>query len=106
MSSDLDQLSFNVFSQHVHTQFVVRIDASTSIAIELASTIERPTAPDFECFSLLFLGPESPLLRQGLHSLEHPTLGTLDLFLVPIGKGARGVSYEAVFNRKRVGSRA
>jgi len=105
MPSDLDRLNLSVFSQYLNTHFNVRLDPATTIALELVTAVERPTAPNFECFSVLFLGPESPYLGQGLRTIEHATLGTMDLFLVPVGKDARGVTYEAVFNRSRSDSR-
>jgi hypothetical protein len=49
-------------------------------------------------FSLVFSAPPSPALRQGIHRLEHPDLGILEVFLVPIGPGRDGLRYEAVFN--------
>lgn len=49
-------------------------------------------------FSLIFLGPEEPVLPQAIRRLEHSSLGELEIFLVPIGRGADGVRYEAVFN--------
>ncbi len=49
-------------------------------------------------FSLVFRGaPEQPL-AQGIRSIDHPTLGTLSIFVVPIGPDAHGLRYEAVFN--------
>lgn len=49
-------------------------------------------------FSLVFLGPAEPVMPQAIRRLEHPSLGELEIFLVPIGKNAEGVRYEAVFN--------
>jgi hypothetical protein len=48
-------------------------------------------------FSLLFVSPPGPFLPQATYTLTHPGLGTLEMFLVPIGpvKGSNG--YEAVF---------
>jgi hypothetical protein len=48
-------------------------------------------------FSLEFLGPPGPLLPQRIYCLEHPRLGRLEIFLVPLGREDRGVRYEAVF---------
>jgi hypothetical protein len=48
-------------------------------------------------FSVVFRGPGEPLLRQRIYRVEHPALGALELFLVPIGRDDAGVSYEAVF---------
>jgi hypothetical protein len=54
---------------------------------------EAPRAP----FSLVFRGgPDSPL-SQRIYRLEHEQLGSLDLFLVPLGPDAAGQRYEAVF---------
>lgn len=48
-------------------------------------------------FALLFVSPPGPFLPQATYALTHPGLGTLEMFLVPIGpvKGSNG--YEAVF---------
>jgi hypothetical protein len=37
-------------------------------------------------------------IGQGLYRLHHPTLGELDLFVVPIGPDGTGVCYEITFN--------
>ena len=49
-------------------------------------------------FSLVFLGKDPRVLPQRLYCLEHDELGMLTIFLVPIGKDADGVSYQATFN--------
>lgn len=55
-----------------------------------------------ESFSLIFRGPTDWPLVQRAHNLKHPKLGTIELFLVPVGKVEREAVtrlYEAVFNR-------
>ena len=49
-------------------------------------------------FSLVFEGPAQPLLPQATYGLAHPTLGPLDIFLVPVARSPAGIRYEAVFN--------
>lgn len=49
-------------------------------------------------FSLLFKSESQQVIPQGLHQLEGPTLGKMAMFLVPVGRDAGGVSYEAIFN--------
>jgi hypothetical protein len=49
-------------------------------------------------FNLHFRGPREMRFAQGMRHLEHPALGGLDIFLVPIGADAAGLLYEAVFN--------
>jgi len=49
-------------------------------------------------FSLVFLARDPRVLPQRLYRMEHGELGELTIFLVPIGKDAQGVSYQATFN--------
>ena len=37
-------------------------------------------------------------MPQLIYSLEHATLGTLEVFLVPVGPDAVGMRYDAVFS--------
>jgi Domain of unknown function (DUF6916) len=56
-------------------------------------------------FSVLFHGPLEPVLPQGIYQLEHDQLGTLELFIVPVGpdepsapgQAPTAMRYEAVF---------
>src|SRR4051812_27385408 len=48
-------------------------------------------------FSLLFVTPPGTFLPQATYALTHPKLGTLELFLVPVGLIHDGNGYEAVF---------
>ncbi|UUL82458.1 DUF6916 family protein [Sphingomonas qomolangmaensis] len=49
-------------------------------------------------FVLLFQSAHVPMLQQASYRLANPTAGTLDIFLVPVGRDAAGTLYEAVFN--------
>lgn len=51
-----------------------------------------------EPFSLTLSGPREPLLPQASYSVQHPTLGTIDLFLVPAAQDAQSTQYEVTFN--------
>lgn len=48
-------------------------------------------------FALTFLGPAAPLLQQAIYPLAHESLGTLDIFIVPVARDAEGLRYEAIF---------
>jgi hypothetical protein len=56
-------------------------------------------------FALIFHGPPEPVRPQGIYRVEHDQLGTLELFLVPVGPDApaepgrepAAMRYEAVF---------
>lgn len=60
----------------------------------LQSPSPRPTPP----FVLTFLVRGDISAAQGTHCLTHPTLGAIEMFMVPVGRDATGTRFEAVFN--------
>jgi hypothetical protein len=50
-----------------------------------------------QAFSLIFHGPLAPILPQAIYRLQNPAMGTLELFLVPLGPRGELVRYEAAF---------
>ena len=56
-------------------------------------------------FSVMFHGPLQPVAPQGIYRVEHEKLGTLELFIVPVGpdeptepgQAPTAMRYEAVF---------
>jgi hypothetical protein len=69
------------------------------VAVTLLKVDDLPAAKGGECFSLLFRGGSSAL-RQNTYTVDHASLGTFQLFLVPVGtdnNGAQG--YLATINR-------
>jgi hypothetical protein len=90
------------FKEHVGSRFRLSLPGQEPLALELGEIIlyeENPDhAPRKQPFSLILVGPMRPMLQQAIYPLEHPILGALDLFLVPIGPDKRGMRYEAAFN--------
>src|SRR4051794_32263931 len=93
------------FVEDVGTKFRVATDSEAAVELELidASALPgRPAPPGVreDPFSLLFRGPFAPGLTQMIHTLDHETLGTMAIFLVPIGPegDALGTHYQALFN--------
>jgi hypothetical protein len=80
------------------------LDPATADRLVLELIEVRPlgnpgsAGPGREPFAALFRGPLEPALPQGIHALEHPDLGRLEIFLVPVGRDPQGTRYEAVFN--------
>jgi hypothetical protein len=79
-----------------------------TIEAELVEVTEYGTsaAGSFRApFSVLFHGPLEPVLPQGSYRVEHEQLGTLELFIVPVGpdgprvpgQAPTAMRYEAVF---------
>jgi hypothetical protein len=48
-------------------------------------------------FSLIFRVPAPGRFEQKIYRMEHPRIGTFDLFLVPIGHDPEGYRCEAIF---------
>ncbi len=49
-------------------------------------------------FSVLFRVAGDGELEQQIYRLEHESMGSLDLFLVPVGPDSEGMRYEAIFS--------
>lgn len=58
---------------------------------------EVPPPPRRQTFSLVFVNVGPGHQPQRIYRVTHPSLGTLHLFLVPLGPGRQGMRYEAVF---------
>lgn len=90
------------FRQHVGTRFGVRLDTPRPVELELTEVADynpqASEAANMERFSLFFQGPGDIMLNQGTFTLEHPSMGELMLFMVPIGRDPEGFRYEVVFN--------
>jgi hypothetical protein len=77
-------------------------DGPLALVLVEATPYGGPGAPcddadDPPSFTLLFRGPAEPQLAQGTRPLRHARLGALEIFLVPVGRDADGMRYEAVF---------
>ncbi len=104
----LDQVTKSVFDSHVGSQFTIHLETGDTINVELMETknLGSSVSPDADAnnregFSLLFRGTKAnPYLPQQIYKMQHPELGQLDIFLVPIGPEEQGtvMLYEAVFN--------
>lgn len=95
----LDLLTVERLTPLVGHTFTLRA-ADGEIEAELETV--SPGAPAAEStrtpFSIVFLGPVAPALQQGIHEIEHPALGAVAIFLVPIARDGDGSRYEAVFS--------
>ncbi len=88
------------FAKCLNDAFDLRLESAT-LALELIKVDELGTDPPDDGrrqpFSLIFRGPEEPILPQRIYALEHATMGRLEIFLVPIGPDEAGMCYQAVF---------
>jgi hypothetical protein len=99
MLQDLTPASFEA---HLGSPFHIHYGGAAPLEAILQGVRrhEPHPGPRAEPFSVFFLGPRQPVLPQATYGLEHEAMGTLELFLVPVGPDpkAGGMLYEAVFN--------
>jgi len=99
MPADIATLTAADFEALVQDEFQIALptgEIAFSLKLVEVHRLGRAVRRD-GAFSLLFLSPPGPFCRQAIYSLTHATLGTLDLFLVPVGPTDGGNRYEAVF---------
>lgn len=92
-----DELTPAFFSPLLGTEFSTEFGPFVLESLtEHAASLGAPRALPF---SLLFVGAANLRLPQQIYTLQHPTAGELQLFLVPLGPRADGQQqFEAVFN--------
>lgn len=98
----MDRLDVSVFAARRGETFVMRLDGGATQDLELVEVrdLGRRATPGGELsnYGLTFLARASTPLSQAIYHLEHAALGAMDVFLVPIGRDAEGIRYEAIFN--------
>lgn len=73
--------------------------ADTEFVLTLKSVDRlKSPSPRGQPFSLTLLAPANAHGGQGLYRLVHPTLGVLEIFLVPLAPTDGRPQFEAVFN--------
>lgn len=88
------------YLEHMNTMFRVHMDASHYVDVELVEVKGRGIVPgydDKENFTLLFNGSNEKAFTQKLYDITHDSMGTFNLFLVPVVPDRKGMCYEAVF---------
>jgi hypothetical protein len=94
-----EEFTLEKFAQHTGSQFLMHLQDSQTVGLELDSVKDLGSSAQHIQFSLIFKGPTSAPIEQKIYRLDHPDLGPLDLFLVPIARDQAGVQYEAIVNR-------
>ncbi|HEX9189876.1 MAG TPA: hypothetical protein VGB87_22560 [Vicinamibacteria bacterium] len=98
----LDALEHGDFARHLGTPFRLRLPSGEALDLTLVEATLHPdrsaVAARRKGFSLVFRDARPGHLPQGTYRLDHEEMGTLEIFLVPIGPLEGGMGYEAVFN--------
>lgn len=95
MTADISRSDFEPL---VGTQFEIRGGGGAPVALRLSTVRNLGAAPrPGGAFALTFAGPAAPLLPQATYSMTSEALGSIDIFIVPIGRDGDGVLYEAIY---------
>mgnify|MGYP006981763463 CR=1 FL=1 len=94
---DLTTATADHFAELQDQKFIITSQAAPVILKLVEVTKLGASARQGGAFSLLWQGPNTPVLGQEIHRLSHPKTGNHDLFLVPVAQKEDGIQYEAVF---------
>ena len=93
-------LTHEDFAKSVHRKCHVH-HGSLTLEMELIECRKLSTSARNEAqrqpFTLVFRGPKTPVLSQRMYPIEFQELGTLEIFIVPVGPDESGMQYEAIF---------
>jgi hypothetical protein len=81
----------------VGSEFTLHRPGARTLRMKLVDAKVWPGVGD--SFSLLFRGRRNPGVESGVYRIEHPRMGSFELFLTPVGRGVKGLNLEAVINR-------
>lgn len=97
MTVELAKLTAADFELQVDDEFRIATEEG-AVALKLVEVRRLGRAlREGGAFSLAFLSAPGPFLPQAIYPLESTALGTIELFLVPLGPKDGGNCYEAVF---------
>jgi hypothetical protein len=94
----LDTLTRADFDPHLNQSLPLNVGSLPTQATLVEVRALQSPSPRAEPFALTFVLPPEVPVGQGTFCLTHPKLGAIELFMVPVGKDAKGNRYEAIFN--------
>ena len=85
-----------------HLKSTFQLDSGNRCTlVEVSAAMETASATaSFTSFSLLFAAPADSPVESRVHQLTHPQMGTLDLFISPVGQSKEHVYLEAVCSQR------
>jgi hypothetical protein len=98
----LEEFTIEGLEPEVGSTFTVSRSDGTTVDLKFVSVrriMERADPKTLKRlpFTMYFTGPATSFLPQSTYAMSHPTLGALNIFIVPTGRDDAGFHYEAVF---------
>jgi hypothetical protein len=97
---DLRNVTFRTFEPHLHETFSFEtVEGSISLELVEVEPVRGARLPRGlrEPFSLIFRGPSTPILGQDTYRVEHPVLGSFEVFVVPVVSRSEKRHYQVAF---------
>lgn len=97
----LEKLTSSDFSAHLNQPFMLELETLPPILLQLRAVQKldngEPTSLTYAQgpFAIVFNGPLRPILPQQVYSIQHPTMGQLQLLFTPIGPQGASMQYKA-----------
>jgi hypothetical protein len=93
----------DVFAARLHQVYRLPLQGGGTLSLQLIEVRDLGTRQQdggaLSTYALTFRSAgEMRHAPQGTYRIEHDELGTLEVFLVPLGPDAVGMRYEAIFN--------
>jgi hypothetical protein len=101
MAVALQLLTAIDFQSHVGEDFFIHFSGEVTGTAQLEKVVDLPAYNNRERkpFSVLFQTTQkNHHYQQAIYTIEQPGLGSMEIFLVPVGRNEKGVQYEAVFS--------
>ena len=101
MTVALQHLTTADFQSEIGKDFSIRFSTGVAMPAQLEKVLDLPAYPNLERkpFSILLqTAQKDRYYPQAIYTIEHAVLGSMEIFLVPVGRNERGVQYEAVFS--------
>ena len=95
--TDLAALRVDDFAPHLDAVFETQTSGGAVPLKLVKADPAGASGREGGAFSLLFVGPQGASLPQAIYPVKHPALGTMEIFMVPIGPLAGGNGYQAIF---------
>lgn len=92
----LDTLTAEAFRPRLNEAFRLT-GPGPALDLVLAEVTDAGKGASRRAFSLIFSAPAQPVKPQAIYRLEHPAMGALEIFLVPLGPEHGTFRYQAIF---------
>lgn len=97
---DLATLDSSILTPLVGQSMIVRSGEHTATleVTEVRTHAQRHPGAQRDPFTVSFRGVPGLRIAQGVYQLQHPGIGTLEIFITQTGDGVQGSEFESIFS--------